>query len=64
MKYIITSENFTLGDKGELIEGKELQFLHLNVEALIEAGHIAKESASNKDNTTQGDATHGTNRPN
>jgi len=46
MKYTITSDKFTLGKKGESVDAKEL--LGLNIEALISAGHIAKESASIK----------------
>jgi hypothetical protein len=46
MKYTITSDKFILGNKGESVDAKEL--LGLNIEALISAGHIAKESASIK----------------
>jgi hypothetical protein len=46
MKYTITSDKFTLGKKGESVDAKEL--LGFNIEALISAGHIAKESASIK----------------
>lgn len=53
MKYAIKSEKFTLGKKGEVVEEKALA--GLNIDALIEAGHLAKESAS-KEKQTEGDA--------
>lgn len=56
MKYIIKSSNFTLGKQGEVVEDKTLRVAALNIDALIEAGHIAKESASIKEKQTEGDA--------
>lgn len=56
MKYIIKSSNFTLGKQGEVIEDKAFKAAGLNIDALIEAGHIAKESASIKEKQTEGDA--------
>ena len=53
MKYTIKSENFTLGKKGEVVDAKALSAF--NIDALIEANHIAKESAS-KEKQTEGDA--------
>lgn len=54
MKYTIKSDKFTVGSKGEVVEGKELESLGLNIEALISAGHIAPESASIKSVQTEG----------
>ena len=41
--YKVLSDNFSLGNKGETVDSKVLE--GCNVEALIEAGHLAEVSS-------------------